>query len=164
MQKLTFDLVVGVVVGTTTTFILFILKEFWTNTIRPQIEKILYKDIRFNGEWEVIAYFDPPRTRKMYLQQQAHRITGELISTEKSDIPSKWLLKGEVKNLIVTLTFASSLAHSRGRGTITLITRNGGERLDGYCAYLSTGKDKEYDDIDYVKYECQFLSVRPSQG
>lgn len=163
MQKFTSDLVVGVILGTITTFLLFILKEFWNSTVKPRIEKILYKDIRLDGEWEVTAHYTQPRTRKMYIRQQAHRITGELISTQGSDNPSKWLLQGEVRNLIVTLTYTASHPHSRGRGTITLIAQNGGERLQGYSAYLSTGEDKE-DNIGYVKYECRFLSSRPGQG
>lgn len=163
MQKFTFDLFVGVILGTITTFLLFIVKEFWTSTVKPRIERILYKDIRLDGEWEVIAHYDQPRTRKMYLQQQAYRLTGELISTQGNDNPSKWLLEGEVRNLIVTLTYTASHPHSRGRGTITLIVQNGGERLHGYSAYLSTGIDQE-DDISYVKYECHFSSSRPSQG
>ena len=163
MDKLTGELVIGVFIGTVTTFLLFLVKEFWTKTIQPNIERLFYKDIRVDGEWEVVARYDPPRSRKMYIHQQAHRVTGELVSTQGSDNPSKWKLEGEIHNLVLTLTYAAVHPHSRGRGTITLIVTNGGERLEGYSAYLSTG-DGKADDVSYVRYECQSVESRPIQG
>lgn len=127
-------LILGVVTGVISSLITSAFRSVWRRTLEPWFEERVYKDAQIEGRWiGGVRYSDQDISEFIFsLERQSHRITGEMIST-RSGI--KYALDGEFRNMILTLTYTSTVPHAVDRGCFTFLLTKNGRVLDGKGAF-----------------------------
>lgn len=153
MEGFGFAIGTGIIGGIIASLIIFAFIEVWKKIILTQVTSLLYQDMMIDGEWIVEADFGDGdyRTRNLVLKQNAHKLTGVLVSTGGFDDGETYIVLGHFYNLIASLTYVSNSPNLRDRGNITLIVKQDGHVLEGYSTYYSTAKD----DIAVCSYKCR---------
>lgn len=136
------NVIVSVISGVGVSFILFILNRFWKNTISPWIENKVYKDLRIEGKWfgfypGTIDY----REDVINLKRNGHHIIGKLTCINGYEKGEEYIIKGSFKNLILSLTYETLDKKKTDRGTLTLMSKNNGDRLKGKIALYDNDED-----------------------
>ncbi|MCR9088274.1 MAG: hypothetical protein NXH97_16190 [Rhodobacteraceae bacterium] len=158
MDNLGFTIGTGIIGGLIASLIIFVFVEIWTKIVLPQITTLLYQDMMIDGEWFVEADFGTGdmRTRTLLIKQNAHSLTGTLVSTGGRDDGETYIIQGNFYNLIASLSYVANSPKLRDRGNITLIVKEDGHLLEGHSTYYST----DQDDIAVCHYKCRRRNAR----
>lgn len=151
-ESITSSIGSGVVSGLITSFIIFLALGYKRNVIDKYFENLLYKDVCIEGNWNVEGTFYDGKTakRKLKMERVGNRIEGVLSSTQGHDEGDIWDINGEVRNTIITATYASQNKSSLDRGTFTLMIKDNGLKLEGICALYSN----KVHAVKYAEFIC----------
>lgn len=133
-QKIISDLIVGIVGGLVATSITLFFRLYWLKVILPWLEERVYQDARIEGEWNTEIIYNTGKTDHFIitLHRKSHQVQGEMVSTTSG---KRYLLKGEFRNLILTLTYSSNMPSAFDRGCFTLLLTNNGRELNGASSF-----------------------------
>lgn len=153
------DILIGIASGLMTSAVLIPVSILWSRGLVPWFEARVYSDTSIEGWWKVTLVFgefqDPGAVVdefRMVLKQSAHRVTGTLTGVSGPDVAKEFTVAGELRNLLLTVTYASNEPQHLDRGALTLqLVNNGGELL-GTGAY--------YDSEQHTADWCRVKAIR----
>lgn len=135
MQQLSFNLILGIVSGLVATFLTMFIRSYWNKVILPWYEERIYKDAHIEGKWlgEFSHSADEHVSHYIFnIRRESHHISGEMISKDSGTL---YTLQGEFRNMILTLTYTSTILRAVDRGCFTFLLTNNGRELAGYGAF-----------------------------
>lgn len=147
------NVLVSVVSGIGVSFLLLIFKRFWSNTLFPWFENLVYRDLKIEGKWYGV-YTDLVTIRQdiIEIDRKGHVINGTLCCIAEIDKGEKYLVKGSFKNLILSLTYETADKTKTDRGSLTLMSKNNGCILRGKIAFYSNSADSiEYWNVFWFR-------------
>ena len=145
------SIIIGIISGLVTTFLVVILKFIWDKAINPWYEQRVYKDIDISGQWIGKYKNDCYGKELLNITQNAHHIKGNIITIDGEDKGNVYNFHGIFKNLILTLSYSSANPKNIDRGTLTLKIENNGSKLTGYCSLY----DDDKQNIESIKYNLE---------
>jgi hypothetical protein len=136
------SLVIGVIGGLLASLITFFVRNVWFAQILPWYEKRIYKDAKIDGEWIAITKSSNNEHQETLLniKQIGHKIDGVATDLTRSSGAS-YSFSGEIRNLILTISYYSNDKSELDRGTITLHLIDNGKRMSGFVSYYSSRKN-----------------------
>lgn len=152
---------IAILSGITTSAILVFISVVVKKIINPQLEEMLYKDIKVEGNWDVIATYKNKKTatRTMEIYRKGHKVTGFLLSKSGHDEGESWEFTGEFRNTILTAIYESRDKSCMDRGTATLMVKENGMILEGICALYSS----QSSAVEFAYYKCSRRRYTASQ-
>tara|TARA_R110002110_G_scaffold95455_1_gene246500 strand:- start:52336 stop:52788 length:453 start_codon:yes stop_codon:yes gene_type:complete len=135
------SIVIGIIAGLTTTFIVVVLQKLWTSAIEPWYEERVYKDAKIEGVWEG-TYEEIDLKEIVTLKRKAHSISGTIAIIEGPNQGQTFELTGTFKNLILTATYSAEDRESLDRGSYTLMLRQNGKAMEGHSSFYEDDKNE----------------------
>ena len=83
------------------------------------------------------------------LRQSSHHVHGTMTCKIGHDAGNIYEFEGEFRNLILTATYKNRSKNTLDRGTMTLMLKDNGKKLEGYCCFYND-KMHEVVSTDYV--------------
>lgn len=139
--------IIGIVTGILTTVILFMIKVFWTGTVIPFFERIMYQGVVVNGQWSGYAEVSAKDIEEgkleetpfkaehsLFLNQNAHNLTGSLLfkfSSPTKEFVIDFNVNGYMWEGYLTLNFTPKDKRITSYATALLKLHNGGQTLVG---------------------------------
>lgn len=142
------SIILGIVSGLLTSFVVICLQGVWRNTLLPLYEECVYKDLKIEGLW-VIKYPGTEMEEQVELKRRAHFVSGKIVSLKGADAGKEYTFEGIFKNLIVTGSYSSSSRAGLDRGVFSLMVKNNGIGLEGHGLVYND----ETHSVDAVKCE-----------
>ena len=138
----------GVVAGTSTSFIIFLLIQVFNKIVVPWYRTIIYSGLSIDGTWELNHECENSSDfSKLTITQHAHSLKG-LMTTVKNDQNTgevevkNFTLSGSFHDGHVVLSGNNANAKFRGHVTFLLNIANGGKGLVGVMAFVDAANDK----------------------
>lgn len=155
MEKLFYDLTVGVSAGLLTAFVALIAKWQW-----PLIQSWFDKEIRrqaalIEGEWETTEVFTASNTQGTYvlkIDSKGRRVTGTLTGLTGPDQGTRFDIEGTFKDLILTFVWRKRGPRALESGTTAAKLVRDGE-FEGHGLYIEPNDGKVYTSIFTAKYK-----------
>ena len=134
LQQISLTLLLGIVSGLIATFLTLFIRLYWNKIVLPWYEERLYQDARIEGRWDGEINFTDGDTSHFtfHLKRTSHDVSGEMVAKESGKLYS---LRGEFHNMILTLTYCSTVLQAVDRGCFTFLLKQNGRQLDGYGAF-----------------------------
>ncbi|MGL4318688.1 MAG: hypothetical protein ACRCTL_19020 [Pseudomonas sp.] len=143
MDNLQISIIIGVISGLATSAIGLVIRSLWINSIKPAYENTIYRDAKIEGKWHgimVFEYDDNLDEHKnsgtneyiMEVYRQGHSISGMFLGTSGGDEGRVFDISGSFRNLIFTTIFESKNKQCIERGTLNLMLKSNGSRLEGF--------------------------------
>lgn len=133
------NVIVSVCSGIGVSFLLFLLNQFWKNTISPWYENQIYKDLCIEGKWFCLSF--EFRQDIINLERKGHSIEGTMTCLNGSEKGEEYIVTGSFKNLVLTLLYETKDKTKSDRGSITMMAKNNGTRLKGKIAFYDNNRD-----------------------
>jgi hypothetical protein len=138
-------MVVGIVSGLVTGGLIYVVAVLWRQILVPWYHERVYNGIKVAGTWRLTPDEDFYQVETIELAQAADRLSGRLILQPKEGQKAETRsleLTGSVRDGFVLFTCVSSMPGRLGFVAYLGQVCNDGSVLDGYAAYLDTGKSK----------------------
>ena len=134
LEQISLNLLLGVVSGLIATFLTLFIRSYWNKIILPWYEERVYQDARIEGRWDgEIRFSDGDVGNFTFnLKRTSHKISGEMIDRDSGKLYS---LEGEFGNIILTLTYRSTVLQAFDRGCFSFLLKRNGRQLDGHGAF-----------------------------
>lgn len=133
------NVIVSVCSGIGVSFLLFLLNQFWKNTISPWYENKIYKDLCIEGKWFCLSF--EYRQDIINLERKGHNIDGTMTCLNGLEKGEEYLISGSFKNLVLTLLYETKDKTKADRGSFTMMAKNNGTRLKGKIAFYDNNRD-----------------------
>lgn len=147
----TSGVVSGIVSGLATAILFWIARFLWVHGFLPWFENRIYKDVRIEGKW-ISRLTSLDDFESILIKQVGHRVEGRADCFQGPDAGSSYLLKGDIRNKVLTMSYWSEDKSALDRGTFTIkLTRNG-RKFEGRTAW--------YRDDDEAIAESEYIWVR----
>jgi hypothetical protein len=141
----------GVISGLVASGLLLFFSSFWGSSIVPWYEERIYKDARIEGKWRGVITM-PTGGQSRYsidISRIGHDVSGRITGVDSGE---SYKMKGEFRNMILTLEYESSNPNSIDRGCFTMILINNGKNLKGCGSfYFPPSHQVEKADIEYAR-------------
>jgi len=134
--------ILGIISGLITTFIVIVIQKLWGSVIEPWYEERIYKDAKIEGIWEGV-YPDLDLKEIVTLKRNSHHIEGVIAIVEGPDQGKTYEITGTFKNLILSASYSAIDRKSLDRGAYTMMLKNNGDKLVGFSAFYE-------DDLNAV--------------
>lgn len=129
------SLISGLVSGIIVTLLVVVFRSFWNGTIIPWFENRVYKDIHIEGSWfSLYPTVVGERQETITLERHGHEVTGTFICNTDHNEGEQYNIKGNFRNMILTLLYEAKDKQISDRGTITLKCVKSGKRMSGKIA------------------------------
>lgn len=147
-MEITQTIVLGVLSGILTTFLLFILSKFVTHWLIPRYQEWRYQGADVNGTW-IADYTEdtPEKVRTKYslnLQQHAHKLKGTLhfeFESDKKSFTTVFDVTGEYWEGYFTITFKSIDRKRFSRASMVMKLIEGGSAMAGHFSFRNVVED-----------------------
>lgn len=154
MTETTLPIVLGIVCGLLSAFLLFIVSRFWAETVRPLMRRWRYQGVTISGEWKGLGTGVAPASGEwtevsVTLDQEAADLVGLMIIRCRSEIHSFDLnlrLAGRIRDGYATLNLAPVGKAVSSVATALLKIDNDGLALNGQLLY----RDAFVDSVDVI--------------
>lgn len=154
MTETTLPIVLGIVCGLLSAFLLFIVSRFWAETVRPLMRRWRYQGVTISGEWKGLGTGVAPASGEwteisVTLDQDAADLVGLMIIRCRSEIHSFDLnlrLAGRIRDGYATLNLAPVGKAVSSVATALLKIDNDGLALNGQLLY----RDAFVDSVDVI--------------
>lgn len=133
--------VIGIITGILTTVILFLIKNLWNSQVVPFLKATRYQGVRIDGQWNGVGENKDPEQGEvfsseanLFLQQNAHDLTGSFLFKFKSDVKEFALdfdVKGYMWEGYITLNFTPRDKRITSYATALVKLHDGGYTLEG---------------------------------
>ena len=133
---------VGIVSGLVTATLVLGIRNFYIKVVLPWYEDRIYKDAKIEGKWK--GEIQDTGYEVVTLKRTGHHIDGNIVIISGPNQSEVYEIKGEFRNLILTLDYWSTRDGSLDRGTYTLMLTENGRTLSGKAAYYEDDKHKMY--------------------
>jgi hypothetical protein len=155
MEKLFYDLTVGVSSGVLTAALALVANWQW-----PLIQSWFDKEIRrqarlIEGQWETTEVFTASNTQGTYtleINSKGRRVTGTLRGLTGPDQGTEFDVEGTFKDLILTYVWTKRGPRALESGTTTAKLVRDGE-LEGHGLYIEPGDGKVHTSTFTAKYK-----------
>ena len=138
----TSDVFSNAAIGLVSGFVATALWVGWTRILRglliPWYISQRYQGVLIQGDW-FGKYTDSDESHlcTVRIEQTGTQITGEITELEGPDKGKRYAIKGEMRDLILTLFYAESNFSRIDRGVIALSLRENGCILEGHTVFYS---------------------------
>jgi hypothetical protein len=154
MTETTLPIVLGIICGLLSAFLLFALARFWSDTVLPLTRRWRYQGVTISGEWKglgtgVTAANGEWTEITVTLDQDAADLVGLMIIRYRSEIHSFDLnlrLAGRIREGYATLNLAPVSRGVASVATALLKIDNDGLALNGQLLY----RDAFVDSVDII--------------
>ncbi|MBY8908257.1 hypothetical protein K6L05_00470 [Salinicoccus roseus] len=155
-------LVLGIVSGIITSFLIWFLVNFFKNIVVPWFESIVYKGIDISGDWQSSVTLTPSHFRvnlDINIKQKGHRLNGDIhalyINTlnEKERRTRRLKFTGKITDNNIVITYNSATKTVVSLGVFLLKQHLGGEQLKGTMVSSDrvTNGILSYEDITWKR-------------
>lgn len=153
------NIILGIVSGVITSFVLWLLYQFFSKVIIPWFETLVYKGIIISGNWKTTVKLSPDNfvgELTIVMDQKGHKLSGSIIAryvnNEQLDteLTTRRLnFTGSIIDNNITLTYRSASRNITSLGTFLLKLVRGGEELKGCMLGVDgiTGEILAYKDV-----------------
>jgi hypothetical protein len=117
----------GLVSGLLTSVITLVLGTYWTGSLRPWIEDLVYRGARIEGTWKCeVVVRGEKRHQLVLIRQRAHRIQGTITYAEDTlGCSHTYAVHGHFFNNVLT-ALAEEMGKARvDRGALMLVLQSG---------------------------------------
>lgn len=145
METLIGQGIVGIITGILTTAVLYLIKVYWSNSVKPFVEATRYQGVMIDGYWvgasknedteKGIIYSNEAR---LMLRQNAHSLEGEFLfkfTNPHKSFTSEYSVSGYMWEGYITLNFKPKDKRLTSYGTALMKLHNGGHLLIGIWAF-----------------------------
>lgn len=133
--------IIGIVTGILTTAALFLMKVYWSNSVKPFLEATRYQGVKIDGYWFGSSANENSEQGEIYsnearlaLRQNAHALEGEFFfkfSNLHKSFAIEYSVKGYMWEGYITLNFTPKDKRLTSYGTALLKLHDGGHLLVG---------------------------------
>ena len=155
-------LLLGIVSGLITTFLLWLINNYWVKTFTPWYEKRVYRGVIIQGTWHLVDETDDDKDADPWgqyeiinLKQIAHRLKGSatLVPKKGTDVGTIGLdVLGDISDRFVSLTLKSP-TQSRLSYSVSLLEIVGdGNVLRGSTVIYDVSNEKiSAHEVEYTR-------------
>ncbi len=149
MLNISESIILGVVSGISTSFVIWICIKIFNRIIIPWYQSITYLGIKIDGTWlGFITSFnsskkDEDANFEILIDQKGHKIKGEITVLKNSDGTSDTKLlvfDGILKDGNLVLSYVAKDKTRMGTGCFVFKLENDAQDLVGKCLYISSLK------------------------
>ena len=142
-------IIIGVVSGLLTTFVVVVLRLMWLRIAEPWYENKVYKDAAIEGRWKAHVAFDDGSWNELWeLYRTGHNVSGVVTTLNGPDEGMTFEIEGTFRNLILTGSYSAKNQAVIDRGTFTFTLVENGRKLIGHSAF--------YFDQQHAVETCKY--------
>lgn len=127
---------IGIVSGLITCFIIWLIRYVFAKHLKPAWENGIYKDVRIEGDWcGELKINGEVYSESIKIEQVAHSVKGEAQCTSGYQNGRRFKFCGEFRNLILTAWYTAAKSSALDRGAFSVRLEQNGTVLRGQCIF-----------------------------